>query len=67
MFFIYSLFSFYKLIKTNYYIKLVMYRPEYLIKKEGGNMSNQKITYYQLEEIEKEDATINIIFGERPI
>ena len=28
-------------------------------------MSNQKITYYQLEEIEKEDATINIIFGER--
>lgn len=28
-------------------------------------MSNQKITYYQLEEIEKEEATINIIFGER--
>ena len=42
-----------------------MYRAEYL--KEGDIMSNQKITYYQLEEIEKEDATINIIFGERPI
>ena len=28
-------------------------------------MSNQKIVYYQLDNIEKEEATINIIFGER--
>ena len=28
-------------------------------------MSNQKIVYYQLDNIEKENATINIIFGER--
>lgn len=28
-------------------------------------MSNQKIVYYSLENIEKEDAIINIIFGER--
>ena len=28
-------------------------------------MSNQKIVYYNLENIEKEEATINIIFGER--
>lgn len=28
-------------------------------------MSNQKIVYYTIENIDKENATINIIYGER--
>lgn len=30
-------------------------------------MSNQKITYYNLENIDKENASINIIYGERTV
>ena len=34
--------------------------------KGGDNMSNQKIVYYSLDAIDKEEAQINIIYGERP-